>query len=94
MNHGTRISQLRCLIWNDAARLAWMEVAREEFYADGVPANFHAQCILARQILRGRQEQLAQLFAAVSRERELRTNTGPAAAGNGATSPAAQPATL
>lgn len=53
--------QLRCLIANQRERLAWLDVMLEEFPVDALPRNFHAQCVLARQMLRSFEQELADL---------------------------------
>lgn len=49
------------LIANDRQRIAWLGVMLEEFPTDCLPDNFHAQSVLARQVLRSREEQLREL---------------------------------
>jgi len=63
MNRAYRIASLRILVANDRQRVAWLGVMLDEFPDDCLPDNFHAQCVLARQMLRSREEELADLLS-------------------------------
>ncbi len=70
--------QLRGLIANQHQRIAWCEVMLEDFPADCFPRNFHAQCVLARQMLRSFEDELAALnLPAASAARSKSALAGP-----------------
>lgn len=61
--------QLRGLIANQHERIAWLGVMLEEYPVDCLPRNFHAQCVLARQMLRSFEDELVCLRAAQDKSR-------------------------
>ena len=82
--------QLRGLIANQHQRIAWLDVMLDEYPVDGLPRNFHAQCVLARQMLRSFEDELAALnLPAVSAAQSKSALAGPLV-----TSGVAQPASL
>jgi len=88
MNRAYRIASLHMLVANDRARVAWLGVMLDEFPDDCLPDNFHAQCVLARQILRSREDELAELLTPAAAAAHPKSGL----AGSLVTSGAAQPA--
>jgi hypothetical protein len=82
-------AQLRMLIANDRQRVASFKALLEDFYVDGVPQNFHAKCILARQVLRSHQEELDALLSPAAAAAQIKSGLAdPILATSGAAQPA------